>query len=35
MDFDTIDATQAIYHDDFDDATDEDVTDSQRKPVSI
>ena len=34
MDFDTLDATQAIYHDDFDDETDEDLTDSQRKPVS-
>ena len=36
MDFDTLDATQAMYHDEFDDETDEDlsVSGSQRKPVS-
>ena len=34
MDFDTLDATQAIDHDDFDDETDEDLSVSQRKPVS-
>lgn len=34
MDIDTLDATQAIYHDEFDDETDEDLTGSQKKPVS-
>ncbi|KAK7100319.1 hypothetical protein V1264_023292 [Littorina saxatilis] len=34
MDIDTLDATQAIYHDEFDDETDEDLTGSQKKPVA-